>query len=189
MSGQLNTVLQSTKLPILLRVPEVADASALLDLLSDPRNTEYDPHAGNGTFKLSQIEGMITRMRESAASDVPGRVNLVLVDTSLGNQVIGLGGFGGIATEGTKRIGDVGIMIKSEARHKGYAVEAVKLSIDYAFNVLKLDQVTATMLAKNIPMRKLLDKRLKLTGTKRESEFGEEVFYSILPEEWAKLQA
>ncbi|KAG2186489.1 hypothetical protein INT44_002711 [Umbelopsis vinacea] len=181
---QLQTVLRSTKLSILLRVPNVEDAPALLNLLSDPQNTEFDPHAGNGSFQLAQIEGMVVRMRESADSDVPGRVNLVLVDTSDGDKVIGLGGFGHIATEGAKRIGDVGIMITPEARHKGYAAEAIKMSIDYAFQVLKLDQVTATMLAKNIPMRNLMDKQLKLTGTIRDGEFGQEVFYSVLPEEW-----
>ncbi|CAO3691133.1 unnamed protein product [Umbelopsis ramanniana] len=184
MPSQLQTTLRSPKLPILLRVPNVADAPALLDLLSDPQNTQFDPHAGNGSFKLPQIEGMVTRMRESADSDVPGRVNLVLVDTSLGDKVIGLGGFGHIATEGTKRIGDVGIMITPTARHKGYGVEAMKMAIDYAFQTLRLDQVTATMLAKNTPMRSLMDKQLKLTGITRDSEFGEEVFYSVLPEEW-----
>jgi RimJ/RimL family protein N-acetyltransferase len=185
MSGQLNTILQSSTLPILLRVPEVSDAEALLRILSDPRNTEFDPHAGNGALKLENIEAMIGRMRISAALEVPDRVNLVVVDTSLDNKVVGLGGFGHIGTEDNKRIGDVGIMLDPVVRGKGYGVEAMKLAIGYAFGILKLDEVTSTMLEKNIPMRNLLDKKLCLKGTIRDAEFGLEAFYLIRPEDWA----
>lgn len=186
MSGQLNITLLSTTLPIVLRVPEATDAAALLDILSDPRNTEFDPHAGNGTLQLPSIEAMITRMRASAAMEVPDRVNLVVVDTSLDNKVVGLGGFGHIGTEGNKRIGDVGIMLDPQVRGKGYGVEAMKMAIGYAFDVLKLDEVTATMQEKNVPMRNLLDKKLEVKGTKRQGEFGPESCYLILPEDWAQ---
>lgn len=189
MSGQLNITLLSTTLPILLRVPETTDATALLEILSDPRNTDFDPHSGNGTLTLSSIEAMITRMRASAAMEIPDRVNLVVADTSLDNKVVGLGGFGHIGTESNKRIGDVGIMLDPQIRGKGYGVEAMKMAIDYAFETLKLDEVTATMLEKNLPMRNLLDKKLELKGSKREGEFGPEYCYLILPEDWAERSA
>ncbi|OZJ05268.1 hypothetical protein BZG36_01964 [Bifiguratus adelaidae] len=184
MAGQLDVTLRSATLPILLRVPQAEDGQALLNILTDPRNTEYDPHAAKGSLALSQIESMITRMRASAALEVPDRVNLVVVDTSL-DKVVGLGGFGHIGHENGERIGDVGVMLDPEVRGKGYGVEAMTLAINYAFDVLKLDKVTATILAKNVPMRNLLDKKLSLVGTTRESEFGDEVFYSLRPQDWA----
>jgi RimJ/RimL family protein N-acetyltransferase len=185
MAGQLHIELKTAKLPILLRVPDECDAEALLHILSNPRNTEFDPHAGSSNLELAKISSMIARMRTSAAMVIPDRVNLVVVDTSEAQKVIGLGGFGHIGTEDGKRIGDVGIMLDPQARGKGYALEAMKLSIDYAFNVLRLDMVTATMLEKNLPMRTLLDKKLGLVGTRRDGEFGSEFIYSISHEDWA----
>lgn len=184
MPGQLNIELKSETLPILLRVPGPSDAQALLDILNNPSNTEFDPHAGDGNLQLTDIEGIITRMRSSAALETPDRVNLVVVDTSLDDQVVGLGGFGHISTNGDERIGDAGIMLQPEVRGKGYGVEALKLTLNYAFDELKLDAVTLTMLKKNVAMWTLIDTKLKLQGTERESEFGTEKSYIVQSNDW-----
>ncbi|KAJ2962188.1 hypothetical protein NQZ79_g2682 [Umbelopsis isabellina] len=184
MSGQLNTELKSETLPILLRVPGVSDAKALLSILNNPLNTEFDPHAGSGNLQLSNVENMITRMRSSAAMEIPDRVNLVIVDTSLDNQVVGLGGFGHISTNGDERIGDAGIMLQPGARGKGYGVEAIKLTLVYAFDELKLNAVTLTMLKKNVAMWTLIDKKLKFQGIERDSEFGTEISYIVQAKDW-----
>ncbi|KAG2184571.1 hypothetical protein INT43_000480 [Umbelopsis isabellina] len=184
MSGQLNIELKSETLPILLRVPGPSDAKALLEILNNPSNTEFDPHAGDGNLQLADIENIITRMCSSAAMDIPDRVNLVVVDTSLDNQVVGLGGFGHIATDGDERIGDAGIMLQPEARGKGYGVEAIKLTMKYAFDELKLNAVTLTMLKKNVAMWTLIEQKLKLQGTERESEFGTEKSYMVRAKDW-----
>lgn len=58
----------------------------------------------------------------------------------------------------------------------------LKMSVAYGFNNLKLNEITATMLEKNIPMRSLLDKKFNLKGIKRESKFGNEYLYSMKTE-------
>ncbi|CAM0135767.1 hypothetical protein VKS41_001802 [Umbelopsis sp. WA50703] len=184
MSGQLNTKLKSETLLILLRVPEPSDAEALLQILNNPLNTEFDPHAGSGALQLANVENIITRMRSSAAMEVPDRVNLVIVDTSLDNKVVGLGGYGHIARNSDESIGDAGVMLQPEVRGKGYGVEAIKLALDYAFDGLKLNAVTLTMLKKNVAMCNLIDKKLKLQGIERESEFGTEKCYTVQAEDW-----
>lgn len=175
MDKQNNDVLKSKISPIILRIPQIDDAKELLNILTDIRNTEYDPHINKG-LTLDNINSMVTRMRKSATLDNPNSFNFVIIDTSI-NKVIGLSGFGHIDIN--NRIGDVGVIINFDFRGKGYATEAIKMSINYGFNNLKLNEVTATMLEKNIPMRNLLDKRLKLKGIKRKSEFGDEYFYSV----------
>lgn len=166
-------VLYSKILPIILRIPQIDDAKELFNILTDIRNTEYDPHI-NKELTIDNIKSMIIRMSTSTTLDNPNSFNFVIINTST-YKLIGLSGFGHI----DNKIGDVGVIIDFEFRGKGYATEAIKMSINYGFNNLKLNEVTATMLEKNIPMRNLLDKKLKLKGIKRESDFGDEYFYSI----------
>ena len=54
------------------------------------------------------------------------------------------------------RCGDVGIMLNAEARGKGFAKEAVRLTIEFAFEVLKLDVVTLETMSANVPFRGLM---------------------------------
>ena len=164
MDKQNNDILKSKISPMMLRIPQIDDAKELLNILTDIRNTEYDPHINKG-LTFNNINSMITRMRTSTTLDNPNSFNFVIIDTSINNK-----------------IGDVGVIINFNFRGKGYATEAIKMSINYGFNNLKLNEVTATMLEKNIPMRNLLDKRLKLKGIKRKSKFGDEYFYSVKSE-------
>lgn len=51
----------------------------------------------------------------------------------------------------------VGILIDEDHRRKGYASEALNLMCDYALEHLKLYQVVATVIASNIPSRRLFE--------------------------------
>lgn len=157
MDKQNNVILKSKISPIILRNTQIDDAKELFNILTDIRNTEYDPH----------IKYMIIRMSTSTTLDNPNSFNFVIINKSI-NKLIGISGFGHIDID--NKIGDVGVIIDFEFRVKGYATEDIKISINYGFN---------TMLEKNIPMRYLLDKKLKLNGIKRESDFGDEYFYSV----------
>ncbi|KAJ6444587.1 Acyl-CoA N-acyltransferase [Purpureocillium lavendulum] len=117
--------------------------------------------------------------------------------------MIGLGGFGAIkdwVRNGTAlRAGDVGVMLDPAHRRRGYAAEAMRLAIDWAFTPVaaggpQLDLVTVTTLADNEPMVRLADDALGLrgTGVLRPAEHGEpagELYYELTPEAWTRLRA
>lgn len=126
-----------------------------------------------------------------------------------GGLMIGLGGFGSIKdlspTTGEPvpalgdgqveredefvRVGDVGAMINTEFRGRGFAKEAVRLSMEWGFRSaaeggLQLDQITATTLANNTAMVKVLD-RFGWKAELKTSKGGiEEAHYKIDREQW-----
>lgn len=122
--------------------------------------------------------------------------------TSNGEVMIGLGGYGAIKDwerDGRKiRAGDVGVLLDPEHRGKGYAVEAMKLAIDWAFTPVssggpQLDLVTITTLKDNAVMLGIVNDKLGLKGrgVSRPAEFDtakQEVYFEMKPEEWTALK-
>lgn len=207
-SGHLNTRLVSNTHPILLRNVEVSDAPALAALLSDHRNMLYEGPDPPSPMSVETAEMVISRMRESAAAPSvvgndgkvasgPGRVNLAVVyGSSEEEKLIGLGGFGSIkdledgsgSTRKKIRVGDVGVMLESDYRRKGFAVEAVRLSVEWGLRKadeggLQLDKITAGTLVKNEGMVRLLEDKMGWKGVRRfnEEKGDEEMYYEILP--------
>ena len=63
----------------------------------------------------------------------------------------------------------IGIMIVEEEREKGYASESLDLIIDYAFNLLRLHQLYANVIAINIPSIELFKKKMfTVVGVKKD---------------------
>ncbi|EJP65737.1 Acyl-CoA N-acyltransferase [Beauveria bassiana ARSEF 2860] len=219
--SHLDTRLPSPTLPIVLRTIQPSDAARLAALLSDPGNAS-DPNAA--PLSATTASELIARQRLSASVPTvvdtargaviisgPSRVNMVielLPDTASSSSssppplVIGLGGYGAIkelVRDGkTIRAGDVGAMIDPEYRGKGYATEAMRLAIDWAFaeatgggGGLQLDLVTVTTLEDNVAMVKLAEDRLGLKGRGTRRACGEEgaegkteVYYELTKEDW-----
>ncbi|KAL8364882.1 hypothetical protein RB595_003931 [Gaeumannomyces hyphopodioides] len=206
----LHTRLESQTLPVVLRTIELRDAprhSALL--IADIQSS--DPSASG--ISVSRSEELIAKQRESAAvptvvgadgivASGPGRVNMVLVKGDDGDEIIGLGGFGAIKDwerNGRRiRAGDVGVVLDEAHRRKGYAVEAMKLAIDWAFTPVagggpQLDIVTITTTASNQRMLRLVEDKLGLRGkgVLRDHEFGNpagEMYYELTSEEWNTIK-
>jgi RimJ/RimL family protein N-acetyltransferase len=176
-----------------------------------------NPSAGG--ISVSRSEELIAKQREAAAvptvlgadgvvASGPARVNMALALLVQGEgqdqdkEVIGLGGFGAIKDwerHGRKvRAGDVGVVMDPAYRHRGFAVEAMRLAIDWAFTPValggpQLDLVTITTTASNEPMLRLADVRLGLAGrgVLRAHEFGHaagEMYYELTPEEWIAIK-
>ena len=210
----LNSRLESKTLPITLHNTELKDAVRFSAILSAPEN-DSDPAASK--MDISRAEDIITKQREFATQPTilgddgqvasgPSRVNMVVELTSAeGNgTVIGLGGYGAIkdwTRDGRKvRAGDAGVMIDPAYRGKGYASEAMKLAIDWAFTPVstggpQLDLVTVTTLEGNAPMIKLTDEKLGLKGLgcRRESPEEDadgaiEMYYELTKELWESRQ-
>ncbi|KJZ79822.1 hypothetical protein HIM_00536 [Hirsutella minnesotensis 3608] len=126
-------------------------------------------------------------------------------DSPGGDEVIGLGGFGAIKTlhhpsrpGRSLRAGDAGVLIGESHRARGYAAEAMRLAIDWAFTPVaqggpQLDLVTVTTLRDNAPMIALAERHLGLAGkgVLRPAEGGEpvgEMYYELWPEEWHAMK-
>ena len=89
------------------------------------------------------------------------------------------------AQDDGKRVGDAGVMINPDARGKGYACDSLRITIDYALRVLKLDEVTVQMKEANVEMRGLMNKKFGATPTVSKSpEGGNEYSYRFRREEW-----
>lgn len=128
-------------------------------------------------------------MRESAIAPVPTRVNLVIVLLPRSNsteerEVIGLSGFGDIDEVDGERYADVGVIVNEEYRGNGYAVESMRLSIEFAFRELKVDGVSCQTLEKNVAMVGLIEKRFGWKGVRREGKYGVEVKFVVKREGW-----
>ncbi|KAM3522905.1 hypothetical protein MY4038_008405 [Beauveria bassiana] len=227
--SHLDTRLPSPTLPIVLRTIQPSDAARLAALLSDPGNAS-DPNAAplSATTaselivrqRLSASVPTVVDTARGAGGAViisgPSRVNMVielLPDTASSSSssssspplVIGLGGYGAIkelVRDGkTIRAGDVGAMIDPEYRGKGYATEAMRLAIDWAFaeatgggGGLQLDLVTVTTLEDNVAMVKLAEDRLGLKGRGTRRACGEEgaegkteVYYELTKEDRQRM--
>ncbi|KAL7789019.1 hypothetical protein V8C37DRAFT_404118 [Trichoderma ceciliae] len=216
--SHLNTIIPSSSNPLLfLRTIQPSDASSFSSILSSPAN-KSDPH-GQDIDVPTAVSG-ISRMRESASQPTildaqgnvisgPSRVNMILVLKSEGENghpnenIIGLGGFGAIKNwerDGRKiRAGDVGVMMDSAYKRRGYGVEAMKMAISWAFSPAseggpQLDLVTITTLEDNGPMLKLLHGKFGLEGKgiARPAEFDEEkleMYYELTKEDWTKINA
>ncbi|KAH8884856.1 acyl-CoA N-acyltransferase [Thozetella sp. PMI_491] len=213
--SHINTRISSPTLSLVLRPLELQDAAALAGLLSDHRNMLFESPEPPKPMSTETGTIVITRMRESAATPTvvgpdgrvlsgPGRVNLAVVHTAPDAEdiLVGLGGFGSIKDlpitsdeeQRTERVGDVGCMLDSAYRGKGYAVEAMRLAIEWAFRSaaeggLQLDRVTAGTLVENEPMIALIEKKLGWNGTRQQSaerEGKEEMVYSETKDTWNK---
>ena len=82
------------------------------------------------------------------------------------------------------RVGDAGVMLNPEARGKGYAYEAMRMTVDHALRILQLDEVTISMTKENTAMRGLMDKKFRLLPKEFKGDHGMELQYSIKKEEW-----
>ncbi|KAH8802645.1 acetyltransferase [Xylogone sp. PMI_703] len=192
MPGFVDTVLPSTKYPIYLRCPQVSDAATYAQILSNPQNIRHDPSDNGEPMKVENAEKTITAMRKSASEEVPTRVNFVIVYTGgeegKEEEVIGLSGFGGIDLIDGKRYADVGVMINPEYRGRGYALECLRLCIDFAFEKLATEGVSCQTRVVNTEMVGVLEKFGWKGGVRRESEKGAEFRYEMSPEEWAEMK-
>ncbi|MCJ1382708.1 hypothetical protein MMC17_005821 [Xylographa soralifera] len=176
-----HVIIRSLKLPLVLRSPTPDDAAALLQIFTDPRNIQHDESAGG----LDTPEAIHKKIIRWVAFTNP-LTHMSLVVEAEGKD-IGVGGFGwiGVMKDGSDgRVGDAGIMLNPEARGKGYAYEALRMTIDHALRVLQLDEVTISMTKANAAMRGLMDKKFCLPPKEFNGDNGMELQYTIKKDDW-----
>lgn len=214
--SHIDTRLDSPTLPIALRIPQPSDGETFAALLTNPANGD-NPNPNGKVMDAAWGEAAIGRMRDAASQPTivssdgrvesgPSKLNLVVVERlgpSEGRQqedrVIGIGGYGAIKNwerDGLRvRAGDVGILLDGASRGKGYAVEAMRLAMDWGVTPvsdggLQLDFVTITTLEDNQPMIRLVESKLGVgpgKGVLRPAEFDkdkQEMYFEIPAAQW-----
>ena len=90
----------------------------------------------------------------------------------------------------TGQLWEIGYVLTSEERGKGYCSEAVKIMVDYLFLSKEMVRIQAVTDVRNVASQKVLEKvGFKKEGTIRKSAFfrgkwRDWFLYSILREEW-----
>lgn len=171
----------SNTLPLELRSPTPSDLPALLEILYDTRNTK-DDRSMDGMDKQT-IKEAIEKWIVFSTSDPVDRVTYVIL---IDGAVEGIGGLGYIGTGNGRRIGAAGIMLNTDARGKGYAYEALRMTIDHALRVLALDEVHIATTEANLAMRGLMDKKFGRVSTVYRGSFkyGNEYLWKITAGDW-----
>lgn len=186
---------------LILRTPTSNDAPALVRHFSDKRNTKHDLSV-HGLDNAVAVAALIEQWR-TVSSSLKG-FNLVV---EVEGELVGVGGFGWIGVvkgdeeeeekeeEGKKetrkgeRIGDAGIMLDTRVRGKGYAVEALRITMDYGFRMLDLDACRLAATDENLAMKGLMEKRFGLEGKRVEKDrFGNDWVWTLRRKEWEEWE-
>lgn len=208
-----NTSLKSITHPITLRNLRPGEGAVFAALIANPENEDKTTADAQDALDETWGEGVIQRMTEYAKTNPtvidastgqvvsgPNKLNLAVVENASDGRetIIGISGYGAIKDwerQGVRvRAGDVGVVINAAYRGKGYAVEAMRLAMDWAAapateGGLQLDMLTATTLDSNEPMIRLIEVKLGLKGMGilRPAEFDrdkQELYFEITASEW-----
>ncbi len=148
---------------IFLRALELSDVQTLYAFENDTRIWSVsDTIMPYSSFALEQY------VLESVNLDIYStkQLRLVICECSNGKPV----GLIDLFDFSPKHLhANIGMLIHSEYRENGYASEALKLLVDYAFTTLNLHQLACNLTPDNIASVKLFQKHgFTLAGTKKE---------------------
>ncbi len=140
---------------LLLREIRLDDAEAMFCLDSNPNVHRY---LGNNPVKtIDECYHYMKSIHNQYVQNGIGRFAVVLKNT---NEVIGWAGLKFITEpeNGHVNFYDIGYRLQEEHWRKGYAFEAAKAWLDYAFNNMKVEKVHASAHIDNIGSNKILQK-------------------------------
>lgn len=169
---------------LILRRPEIGDVSNLLSLLSDQlfaATVPEIPRTEEGIRGYLEIESTISDPEQDKCFNL-------LLERRLDKCVVGLITL--VLREHSQ--GEIGYALHEDYRSCGYASEAARTFMDYAFAELGLHRIYAETRADNIASWKVMER----LGMRREAYFRETVredeawrdivVYAVLAEEWPR---
>lgn len=161
---------------LLLREFEFSDAEGMFELDSNP-----NVHTFVGKKPVTTIEesiAMIENIQQQYKDFGIGRWAVILKET---NEFLGWSGIKFITNEinNHKDFYEIGYRFIEKHWGKGYATEAGKVFVDYAFNELKADALYAYADAGNENSRKILEKLGLQYVNSFEYEGESEVWYEL----------
>lgn len=136
---------------LLLRRSTVDDAEAIAAYRADPEVARYQG------WDRVDLESVRTSMAEMAGREPgePGWVQFSVEEQTTGRLV---GDVGLSPDEEEPGVIKVGYTMAPRAQGKGYATEAVRALVDYAFDTLGADTVIAYASAENLPSHRVAEK-------------------------------
>jgi len=161
---------------LLLREFELSDVEGMFELDSNPNVHRY---VGNKPIShIDESQAYIEFVQQQYATYGTGRWAVILKET---NEFLGWSGIKFITNEinNHKDFYEIGYRFIEKHWGKGYATEAGKVFVNYAFNELKADALYAYADAGNENSRKILEKLGLKYVNSFEYEGESEVWYEL----------
>lgn len=182
--GELLFQLQSKSIPELtLRIPTDLDIAAVIDILENKANSEFDKSISDASAEeLQSIAQRWTMVNEPLT-----HVNFLVRHKE---QVLGITGLGWIGPKNTddascqaERAGAAGVILQPIGRGKGYAYEALRVVFDYGIRELGLAEIRVASHSGNLPMKNLMEKKFGLQPESRVEDsvdrFGNDLLWIV----------
>ena len=152
---------------LLLRRLAESDYPEIMELRGNAETMKFIPRplVTNEEEALAHINNILSKKEESDA------INWVI--TEKGNDsLIGIIGF--FRTQHENFRSELGYMILPQHHNKGYVTEAIKTTLNFAFNTLNLHSVNAIIDPSNFASARVLEKN----GFRKEAHFVEDFFWN-----------
>ena len=127
-----------------------SDVDALQAVLGDPVAMQYYP----APFDRQGVEAWITKNRDRYQRDGYGLWAMLLKDTG---ELIGDCGCTVQEVEGRNEV-EVGYHVRRDLWGKGYATEAARACMEYAFAKLGAERVISMIRPENVPSKRVAEK-------------------------------
>jgi RimJ/RimL family protein N-acetyltransferase len=165
---------------LIIRPTKMNDLEGIHEILRDPDTMRFFVE---GTYSKDKVKEIINRNQKEV------RHFTVLLKTS--NRIIGKLSYHDFFMRKTKEIG--WIFLKT-ATNNGYATEAAKAMVQYAFETEKIHRLIATCQPENIASKRICEKlgmtlegHFKKCIYYKDDIWWDELFFSLLEEDYFKL--
>ena len=160
----------TSRLVLRRSVPE--DAETISAYRSDPN---VHSHQGWERTDVDSVRADIVEMSRRSPGEPGGWVQLTVLDRD--GRIVGDVGLA--LAESETDVVKVGYTIAPEFQGSGYATEAIRALVDYAFDTLGADAVRAHASAANAPSIRVAEKVGMHLIEKRAYRDGDEVWYGV----------
>lgn len=173
---------------IVIRLLQVEDAPALLDLRLRNRAhfSPYEPvPIADDALTLEGLQKLIASYVEQVTTDRGYRFGIFLAQ-----ELIGIVSLAPVQ-RGPAQSANLGYSLNRDHNGKGYATQAARLALDYAFGLANLHRVTAGVMPRNIGSQRVLEKAgFRCEGLQKScllinGIWEDHLAYAITQEEWA----
>jgi RimJ/RimL family protein N-acetyltransferase len=144
-----------------------ADLPAFIAYRNDPEVARYQSWDG---ITEGEARAFIAAMREAQPGTPRDWFQFAI---ALKDSDALIGDVGLYVRGDDPRLGEIGYTLARDQQGHGYATEAVRALLDYAFATLTLHRVTASADCRNAPSFKLLER----VGMRREGQFLQHAWY------------
>jgi len=177
-SSQVGIVLETPRL--FLRRLTLSDSEALFAVLGDPITMQFYPEP----LTVDGVRRWIERNLERYENDGYGLYGITL---KISGQLIGDCGLVRQIVEGRPEM-EVGYHIRRDQWRHGYATEAARACIEYAFRNLRVSRVISLIRPENLPSCRVAEKNGLTIDHQIPWHHLPHLIYSITEQEWAKLE-